>query len=96
MAALEALNEKPIKHHRGTQLKLETFVSTKPFGADTLGCCIKVPKTKSVKRSGSHNGRIILGLELEDQGATTGRALMSVCCRCSTWESSPSANLPDG
>ena len=56
MAAPEALDEKSIEHRRGTQLKLKTFVSTEPSRADTLGCCIKVPKTKSVKRSRSHNG----------------------------------------
>ena len=56
MASPEALDEKPIEHRRDIQLKLEVSVSAEPFGADTLGCCIQIPKTKSVKRFGSHNG----------------------------------------
>ena len=56
IASPEALDEKPIEHRRDIQLKLEVSVSAEPFGADTLGCCIQIPKTKSVKRFGSHNG----------------------------------------
>ena len=94
MASPEALDEKPIEHRRDVLLKLEISVSAEPFGADTLERCIQVPKTKSVKKSGSHDGRTILGLELEVRGATTGRALMSACRACSVRESSRSVNLP--
>ena len=89
-----APNEKPIEHRRDIQLKLEVSVSTEPSVVDTPGYCIKVPKTKSVKRPGSPDGRTVLGLMLEVRGATTGRALMSACRACSIRESSHSANLP--
>jgi len=96
MALPAALDEKPIEHRRDIQLKLEVSVSTEPLEADTPEYCIKVPNTKSVKRSGFHNRRNVLSLELELEvrGATTGRALMSACRGCSIRESSPSANLP--
>jgi len=94
MASPVALDEKPIEHRRDVLLKLEISVSAQPLGADTLERCIQVPKTRSVKKLGSHDGRTVLGLELEVWGATTGRALMSACRACSVRESSRSANLP--
>ena len=94
MASPEAPDEKPIEHRRDVQLKLEISVYDEPPVIDTPEYCIKVPKTKSVKRSGSHDERIVLELMLEVRGATTGRTLMSACHACSVRESSPSANLP--
>jgi len=94
MVSPEALDEKPIEHRRDVLLKLEISVSAEHFGPDTLERCIKVPKTKSVKKLASHDGRTVLGLELEVRGATTGRALMSACRACSVRESSRSTSLP--
>ena len=94
MACPEAPDEKPIEHRRDIQLKLEISVSTEPSVVDAPEYCIKVPKTKSVKRFGSHDERIVLDMRLEVRGATTGRALMFACRACSIRESSHSANLP--
>ena len=94
MAFPEALDEKPIEHRRDIQLKLEISVSPEPSVVDTPGYCIRVPKTKSVKRFGSHDERIVLDLMLEVRGATTGRVLKFACHACSVRECSPSANLP--
>lgn len=81
-------------HRRDTQLKLEISVPAEPSVVDTSRYRIKVPKTKSVKRFGSQDERVVLDLKLEVCGATTGRALMFVCRECSVRESSSSANLP--
>ena len=95
MTCPEALDEKPIEHRRDIQLKLEiNAASAEPFDGDPLEYCLRVPKTKSVKSSGSCSGRTILNLVLEVKGATTGQTLTSACHACSTRESSPSTNLP--
>ena len=93
MVSPKALDEKPMEHRRETQLKLEIIVSAEPLGADPPGYCIRVPRTKSVKKSGSRGGRTVLDLQLKVLGATTGRALMSTCRTCSIRESSPSASV---
>ena len=93
MVSPEALDERPIEHRRDILLKLEISVFVEPFGVDPPKYFIKVPKTKSVKRSGSRRGRTVLDLELEVLGATTGKALMSACRACSIRESSPSVNV---
>ena len=90
----EALDEKPIEHRRDVQLKLEISVFVEPPGVDSPEYCIRVPRTKSVKKSGSRGGRTILDLRLEVLGAITGKALMSACHTCSVRESSPSASVP--
>ena len=94
MACPEALDEKPIEHRRDILVKLEISVSSEPSIADMPGYCIKVPKTKSIKRFGSHDGRSVLDLTLEVRGATTGKIFKSACHACSVRESSPSFNLP--
>jgi hypothetical protein len=94
MASPQALDERPIEHRRDTRLRLEISVSAASFGIDLPGYCIKVPKTKSVKRIGSRCGRTVLDLRLEVLGATTGKALSYACRACSIRESSPSASLP--
>ena len=94
MASPEALDEKPIEHRRDILVKLEISVSSEPSVIDTPGYCIKVPKTKSIKRFGSHDERSVLDLTLEVRGATTGRVLKSACHACSVRESSPSPKLP--
>ena len=90
----EALDERPIQHRREILIKLEISVVAEPPGVDSPDYCIRVPHTKSVKRSGSRSGRTILELRLEVLGATTGRALMSACHTCSVRESSASAGIP--
>jgi hypothetical protein len=87
----EALDENPTMHRRDVQVKLE--ISVEPLGADSLEYCIGLPKTKSVKRHGSRNGRTVLNLRLEVRGATTGRHLMTPCHMCSIRESPTSTNL---
>jgi hypothetical protein len=94
MVSPEAFDERPIMHRREVKLKLEISVSAEPFGVDSPEYCIKVPQTKSVKKSGSRRGRTILDFRLEVLGATTGKAFMSVCRACSTRESSLPASLP--
>jgi len=86
MVSPEALDERPIEHRRDVQLKLEISVSAKQY-------CIRVPRTKSVKGSGSRRGRTVLDLQLEVLGATTGHPLMSACHTCSIRESPLSASL---
>ena len=97
MVSPEARDERPIEHRRDVQLKLEISVSAEPFCVDPPEYCIKVSKTKSVKRSGSHCERTILDLRLEVLGATTGSPLMSACYTCSIRESpsSPSISVVD-
>jgi len=87
MVSPEALDERPIEHRRDVQLKLEISVSAEPFGVSPPGYCIKVPKTKSVKKSGSRRKRTVLDLELEVQGATTSKLLKFACHKCSIRES---------
>ena len=94
MACPEALDEKPIEHRREILVKLEITVSSEPPVVYTPGYCIKVPRTKSIKRFGSHDERSVLDLTLEVRGATTGRVLKSACHACSVRESSPSSDLP--
>jgi len=94
MASPKPRDERPIEHRRDVLLRLEISVSEDPFGVDPLEYCIKVPKTKSVKKVGSRIGRTVLDLRLEVQGATTDKALLSACRTCSNRESSPSANIP--
>ena len=82
-------------HRRDVQLKLEISVSAEPlpFGVDPPEYCIKVPRTKSVKRSGSLLGRTVLDFRLEVLGATTGSPLMFACHKCSLRDSPSSPNL---
>ena len=94
MAYPEARDERPIEHRRDVQLKLEISVSAETSGPNSLEYCIRVPKTKSVKKSGSRCGRTVLDLRLEVLGATSGKALMSACRECSIRESSVTACLP--
>src|SRR5882757_5773795 len=93
MVSPEALDEGPIEHRRDILLKLEISVFTEPFGVDPQEYCIRVPRTKSVKRIGSRGGRTVLDLRLEVVGATTGKALMSPCHTCSIRESPSSTSL---
>src|SRR5258706_4325835 len=90
----EALDEKPIEHRRDVQLKLEISVLVERPGVDSPEYCMRVPRTKSVKKSGSRGGRTILDLRLEVLGATTSKALMSACHACFVRESSPPAGVP--
>ena len=91
----EALDERPIKHRRDVQLKFEISVSAEPLpiGVVSPEYCIKVPKTKSVKRFGSRLKRTVLDLRLEVLGATTGSPLMSACYKCSVRESPSSSSI---
>ena len=89
MVSPEALDEKPIEHRRDVQLKLEISVSAE----NSPEYCIRVPRTKSVKGSGSRRGRTVLDLELEVLGATTGHPLMCACHTCSIRESPSSTSL---
>lgn len=94
MVSPEALDERPIEHRRDILLKLEISVFVEQFGVDSPEYCIKVPHTKSVRKSGSRNGRTVLDLRLEALGATTGKVLMSACHTCSNRESPSSAGVP--
>ena len=93
MVSPAALDERPIEHRRDILLKLEISVFAEPFSVDSPKYFIKIPKTKSVKRSGSRRGRTVLDLKLEVLGATTGKELMSACRACSIRESSSSASV---
>ena len=93
MISPKALDERSIEHRRETQLKLEIIVSAEPLGIDPPIYCIRVPRTKSVKKSGSRGGRTVLDLNLEVLGAITGKRLMSTCHACSTRESDPPASV---
>ena len=93
MVSPEALDERPIEHRRDVLLKLEISVSADPFGADSPEYCIRIPKTKSVRRFGSRRERTILDLRLEVLGATTGNPWMSACHTCSIREPPSSASL---
>ena len=95
MISPEALDERPIEHRREVQLKLEISVSAEPlpFGVDPPEYCIKVPKTKSVRKSGSRRERTVLDLGLEVLGATTDNPFMTACHTCSIRESLLSPNL---
>ncbi len=93
MVSPEALDERPIEHRRDILVKLEISISAAPFDVDPPEYCIRVPRTKSVRRSGSRSGRTVLDLRLEVLGATTGKALMSACHTCSIRESPSSASL---
>jgi hypothetical protein len=88
MVSPKALDERPIEHRRDVQVKLEISVSAEPLGVSSPGYCIRIPRTKSVKGSGSRCGRTVLDLELEVLGAMTGHPLMFACHTCSTRESS--------
>ena len=93
MISPEALDERPIEHRRDILLKLEISVFAETVGVDPPEYCIRVPRTKSVRKSGSRNGRTVLDLSLEVLGATTGKALMFACHTCSNRESPSSANV---
>jgi len=88
-----AIDERPIEHRREVKLKFEIFVSAQSSGVYSPEYCIRVPKTNSVKKSGSRRKRTVLDLELEVQGATTGNPLMFACHKCSIRES-PSSVQP--
>ena len=94
MVSPEALDGRPIEHRRDVQLELEISISEEPGSPEY---CIEVPKTKFLKRSGSHRGRTALNLGLEVLGATTGNRLISACQTCSIRESpsSPSLSMVD-
>lgn len=96
MSSPEALDEKPIELRREKIVKLEISVSSEASVVDVDGprYCIRVPRTNSVKRSGSHDDRIVLDLTLEVRGATTGRPLMSACHACSRRDHSSSPCAP--
>ena len=93
MVSPEALDERPIEHRRDILLKLEISIFVEPFGVDSPEYCIRVPRTKSVKKSGSRSGRTVLDLSLEVLGATTGKALMFACHTCSNREYPSSASV---
>ena len=93
MVSPEALDEKPIQHRRDNLLKLEISVFAEAFDIVPPEYCIRVPRTKSVKKSGSPEGRTVLDLSLEVVGATTGKALMFACHRCSDRESPSSTSV---
>ena len=93
MVSPKAPDEEPIEHRRDILLKLKISVSAEAFDVDPPEYSIRVPRTKSVKKSGSRRGRTVLDLSLEVVGATTGRALMFACHTCSNRESPSSASV---
>ena len=97
MVSPEARDERPIEHRRDVQLKLEISASASaeplPLGVDPPEYCIRVSRTKSVKKSGSPLEQTVLDLRLEVLGATTGSPLMFACHKCSLRESPSSPIL---
>ena len=94
MVSPKARDERPIEHRRDVQLKLEISISAEPGSPEY---CIRVSRTKSVKRFGSLLGRAVLDLRLEVLGATTGSHLMFACHKCSLRDSpsSPRFSMVD-
>ena len=97
MVSPEARDERPIQHRRDVQLKLEIEISASAepllFDVEPPEYCIRVSRTKSVKRSGSLLERTVLDLRLEVLGATTDSPLMFACHKCSLRESPSSPIL---
>ena len=71
----------PVEHRRDTRIILEIEIRPRSIGADLPWDCIRIPQTKSVKRSVPGNKKA-LDFQLEVQGATTGAIRNSLCRTC--------------
>jgi len=74
-----------IEHRRDTRIILEVEIRPRTIGADLPWDCIRIPQTKSVKRSVPGNKKA-LDFWLEVQGASTGKIRDSLCQPCTERE----------
>ena len=74
-----------VEHRRDTRIILAIEIRPRSIGMDLPWDCIRIPQTKSVKRSVTEN-RKALDFQLEVRGATTGTLRDSLCRTCTLRE----------
>jgi len=74
-----------VEHRRDTRIVLEIEIRPRSIGVNLPWDCIRIPQTKSVKRSVTGNKKV-LNFRLEVQGATTGTLRDSLCRACAERE----------
>ena len=74
-----------VEHRRDTRIILEIEIRPRSIGVDLPWDSIRMPRTKSVKRSVTGNKKA-LDFRLEVQGATTGTIRSSLCRTCTERE----------
>ena len=74
-----------VEHRRDTRIILVIEIRSRSIGMDPPWDCIRIPQTKSVKRSVTEN-RKVLDFRLELRGATTGTLCDSLCRTCTLRE----------
>ena len=74
-----------VEHRRDTRIILALEIRSRSVGIDLPWDCIRIPQTKSVRRSVAGN-RKALDFRLEVKGATTGTLRDSLCHTCTLRE----------
>ena len=74
-----------VEHRRDTRIILAIEMRSRSIGMDLPWDCIRIPQTKSVKRSVTENKKA-LDFRLEVRGATTGTLRDSLCRTCTLRE----------
>ena len=74
-----------VEHRRDTRIILDIEIRSRSMGTNLPWDCIRIPQTKSVKRSAAGNKRA-LDFRVEVKGATTGNLRDSLCRTCTLRE----------
>jgi hypothetical protein len=74
-----------IEHRRDSRIVLNVEIRSRSMGINLPWDCIRIPQTKSVKRSVAGNKKT-LDFRLEVKGATTGTLRDSLCRTCTLRE----------
>ena len=85
MSSPPSTHGKPVEHRRENKIVLEIEIRPRSIGMELPWDCIRIPQTKSVKRSVRGNWKA-LDFRLEVQGATTGMIRDSLCRTCTERE----------
>jgi hypothetical protein len=78
---------KPVEHRRENRIVLEIEIRPRSVGTEIPWGCIRIPCTKSVRRSAALGEKKTLDFRLEVHGATTGTVCDALCERCTEKES---------
>jgi hypothetical protein len=78
-------DENLVEHRRDAQVILEIEIHPRSIGVNLPWNCIRIPQTKSVRRSVTGNKKA-LDFRLEVQGAKTGTPCNYLCHRCTLRE----------
>jgi len=74
-----------VEHRRDTRIILDIEIRSHSMGTNLPWGCIRIPQTKSVRRSAARNKKA-LDFRLEVKGATTGTLRDSLCRTCTLRE----------